>query len=79
MWLAKRVIEENNTSRGNCATLWKCVIERSYIKEYDFKTLAREVNAGANLLAQRQLSAEQVADAKRTLTAIEDARKKRLA
>jgi hypothetical protein len=78
MWLAKRVIEQSNIPRGNCAALWKCLVERSYIKEYDFKTLAQEVKAGANLLEQRPLSAEQVADAKRTLAAIEDARKKRL-
>ena len=78
MWLAKRVIEQSNFPRGNCAALWKCLVERSYMKEYDFKTLAQEVKAGANLLEQRPLSAEQIADAKRTLAAIEDARKKRL-
>lgn len=79
LWLAKRVLGHNDVPRGQCATLWNCVIERSYIKEYDFEVLVREVKAGADLLEQRPLTAAQSADAKRTLAQIEGARKKRLA
>lgn len=78
LWLAKRVLERNDVPRGHCATLWKCLVERSYIKEYDFKMLVREVEAGANLLEQRTPTPEQIANAKRTLAQIEDARKNRL-
>ena len=79
LWLAKRVLEQNNVPRGQCATLWKCLIERSYIKEYDFGMLVREIRAGAELLEQRPLTARKMEDAKQILAQIEEARKKRLA
>jgi hypothetical protein len=79
LWLAKRVLEQNDVPRGQCATLWNCLIERSYIKEHGFEMLVREINAGANLVEQRPLTADQIADAKQTLAQIEEARKKRLA
>lgn len=78
MWLAKRVIEQHNEPRGNCAALFQCLAERSFIKEYDFDMLVREVKAGADLLEQRELTKEEIAEAKRNLAAIEEARKKRL-
>jgi hypothetical protein len=78
MWLAKRVIEQHNLPRGNCAALFQSLAERSFIKEYDFDVLAREVEAGAQLMAQRELTKEEVAEARRNLAAIEEARKKRL-
>ncbi|HZQ42364.1 MAG TPA: DUF3800 domain-containing protein [Acidobacteriaceae bacterium] len=78
IWLAKRVIEKRNEPRGNCATLFQCLAERSYIKEYDFDMLVREVKAGADLLAQCELTEEEIAKARRDLAAIEEARKRRL-
>ncbi|MDE1154410.1 MAG: DUF3800 domain-containing protein [Acidobacteriaceae bacterium] len=79
LWLAKRVLEQKDVPRGQCATLWKCLIERSYIKEYDFEMLVREIRSGVDLLEQRPLTATQLADAKQTLAKIEATRKKRVA
>lgn len=79
LWLAKRVLEQNDVPRGHCAVLWNCLVERCYIKEYDFEMLVREIKAAANLLEQRPLTAEQIEDAKQTLAQIEEARIKRLA
>jgi hypothetical protein len=78
LWVAKRVIENHNVPRGQCAVLWECLVERSFIKDYDFAMLVREVKSGADLLAERDLTDEQLADARRNLDAIEEARRKRL-
>lgn len=78
MWMVKRVMEKKDVPRGHCATLWECLIQRSSIKDYDFDTLIQEIAAGADTLAQRELTDEQLADARRNLDAIEDARRQRL-
>jgi len=78
VWLSKRVIEKHDKPRGQCAVLWQCLLERSYIKDYDFDMLIREVKAGADMLAGREYTDEQLSDAKKTLGEIESNRRKRL-
>ncbi len=79
LWLAKRVLEQKDVPRGQCATLWKCLVERSYIKEYDFEMLAREIKAGADLLERRPFDRTANGGREDTLSKIEEARKRRLA
>jgi hypothetical protein len=78
MWVAMRVMEKHNVPRGQCAVLWECLVERSFIKDYDFDMLVREIKSGADFLAKREFTDEQLADARRNLEAIEKARRKRL-
>jgi hypothetical protein len=78
MWVARRVIEKRNVPRGQCAVLWECLVENSFIKDYDFDMLVREIKAGANFLAKRDLTDDQLADARRNLELIEEARRQRL-
>lgn len=78
MWLSKRVIEKHDRPRDQCAILWQCLLETSYIKDYDFDMLIREVKEGADMLARREYTEEQLSEARNALAEIEASRRSRL-
>jgi len=78
MWFMKRVIEKDDEPRGDCIALFEALLERSYIKDYDFEMLIREVQAGADFAASADLSEEKLAEGKKILAQLEESRKKRL-
>ena len=79
LWLCKRVFDRSDQPRGQCAALWECIAERSYINNYDFDMLVREIQKGVDLLESRELTEEQLANARKMLNEIETNRQKRLA
>jgi len=78
LWLCKRVFDNSNSPRGNCAVLWESIAERSYINNYDFEMLVRNVTEWADELDNQELTEEQVTKARRLLNEIEMNRQKRL-
>lgn len=78
LWLCKRVMDRKDHPRGQCAVLWECIVERSYINDYDFGMLVREIQKGVELLESRELTEEQLENAHRMLDQIEANRQKRL-
>ncbi len=78
MWVLRRAMEKKDQLRGQCAALLDCLIGSSYIKDYDFDALIREVQAGARFLAQRDYTDEELAQARKTLGQIEESRRKRV-
>lgn len=78
LWLTKRVLENRNELRGQCAVLWQCLAERSFVKDYDFAMLIREVEAGTEFLAGRAYSDERLAEARKLLAELEASRRERL-
>jgi hypothetical protein len=78
LWLTKRVVEKRNQPRGQCATLFQCLLEKGCIKEYDFEMLPGEVQAGSDLLASREYTPEELAAARATLATLEENRKQRM-
>jgi hypothetical protein len=78
MWLSKRVLEKGDKPHGQCAVLLETLVEQSFIKDYDFQMLLREVQSGTDFLYQREYTEEQLAEAKKTIDQLEDRRKQRL-
>ncbi|MFB3813085.1 MAG: DUF3800 domain-containing protein [Terriglobales bacterium] len=78
LWLCKRVMERHDRPRGQCAVLFECLAENSYIKDYDFDMLIREVKAGADYLESRDYTDEEFENARNILAEIEQTRVRRL-
>jgi hypothetical protein len=78
LWLCKRVFDRGDRPRGQCAVLWESIAERSYINNYDFDMLVRNIQKGVELLESRECTEEQLANARNMLNQIEANRHKRL-
>jgi hypothetical protein len=78
MWLLKRVIERGDEPRGACAKLFECLVERSWINEYDFRTLVRQVEEGARHVDGLPLTPEGLERAKAFREQLEESRQKRM-
>lgn len=78
MWLIKRIIERGDKPRGACAKLFQCLVERSWINEYDFRTLVRQVEEGAKHVENLPLTPEDLERGKELRTQLEESRQKRM-
>jgi hypothetical protein len=78
MWLLRRVFDNNNEPRGNCRTLFECLVKRSMISRFDFETLVRSVEAGSRYVDGLPLTEEELGRGKRILAEFEKARQNRI-
>jgi hypothetical protein len=78
MWLLRRVADNDNEPRGDCRTLYECLVERSMISTFDFKTLVRSVEVGGQYVEGLPLTEEQLDRGRKLLAEFEEARQKRL-
>lgn len=78
MWLLKRVIERGDKPRGACAKLFACLVERSWINEYDFRTLVRVVYEGAKYVEDLPLTPEALERGKAIVAQLEEMRRARM-
>ena len=78
MWLLRRVLDNDNEPGGNCRTLFECLVERSMISRFDFKTLVRSVEVGAQYVDGLTLTEEQLDRGKEILKEFEETRLKRM-
>ncbi len=78
MWLVMRVVERGDRPKGACAKLFQCLVERSWINEYDFRTLVRQVEEGARHVEDLPLTPEDLERGKAIREQLEDARRNRM-
>ena len=78
MWLVMRVVERGDQPRGACAKLFQCLVERSWISEYDFRTLVRQVQEGAKHVENLPLTPEDLERGKAIREQLEEARRQRM-
>jgi hypothetical protein len=58
MWLLRRVLDNDNTPRGNCRILFECLVERSMISRFNSETLVRSVEVGSQYVDDLPLTEE---------------------
>ena len=78
MWLVRRVFDYDNIPLGNCRMLFECLVERSVINTFDFKTLVRSVEIGAQYVEKSPLTEGRLNPGKVLLAELEEVRKRRM-
>jgi len=78
LWLVKRVLDRGDEPRGNCRTLFECLVEKSWMSRFDFDNIVDQVEAGAEYVDQLPLTEEQLARGRTILQELEDSRLSRM-
>ena len=78
MWLVKRVLDRGDEPRGNCRTLFECLVEKSWMSRFDFDNVVDQVEAGAGYVERLPLTEEQLARGRAILQELEDSRLSRM-
>lgn len=79
LWLFKRVIDNGDRPQGACWTLFESLVERSWIKRFDFPHLVRQVREGAQFVEKLPLTTKDLDRGQDILKQFETNRQLRLA
>ena len=78
LWLVRRIFEGGDKHRGHCRTLFECILERSWLAQFSFENIVRQVHTGADWLYSRPFTNEDEQRAQKLLAESEERRLARL-
>jgi hypothetical protein len=79
LWLFKRVLDDGDRPHGACRTLFESLVERSWIKRFDFSNLVRQVREGTQFVENLPLTPNELERGQELLKQFESNRQFRLA
>ena len=78
LWMAKRVIDQRKMPSGECAKLMQCIALNSWIEDYDFDSLVKQVELGTEYVQNLPVTEEGMRRGQQIIKEMEEKRQKRI-
>lgn len=78
LWLIRRVLERGDQPHGHCQTLFEALLERSWLAQFSFENIVRQVDSGSDWLYSRPFAADDEKRARKLLAELEESRQAQL-